>query len=231
MDKCEQLAKEYLDSLFENVVFEPRGKSKLPDFSCNGTVAVEVRRLNQNEFTSGRRRGLEETAITINKRIKLLFDGLEPSDSEGSWYVTYSFHRPIPEWRVLRSQIKKVLSTINLSSCVEIEAHPNFKLSFMKAKRTLQKKFVLIGNDLDIGGFVAAEIFRNVITCIEEKDELVTPYLKLYDKWWLLLVDLTHLAPAEEERNIVRTNLSVTHHWEKILVLNPNNSLDVWEIQ
>jgi hypothetical protein len=49
----EELAQHYLVSLgLGQVVYEPEPNLP-PDFLINGTVAVEVRRLNQNEITAG----------------------------------------------------------------------------------------------------------------------------------------------------------------------------------
>jgi len=51
MKREEKITEAYLKALgFEDIVFEPEGKSKLPDFRIDGNIAVEVRRLNQNYF-------------------------------------------------------------------------------------------------------------------------------------------------------------------------------------
>jgi hypothetical protein len=62
MDESETLALKYLQSQgFINIKFEPDG-NRPPDFLVDDTIAVEVRRLNQNfEYTFGKR-GLEEEA-------------------------------------------------------------------------------------------------------------------------------------------------------------------------
>jgi hypothetical protein len=61
MDQSEQLAKQYLCALgFESIVYEPDGNIP-PDFLADDRVAVEVRRLNQNEMIESGNRGLEES--------------------------------------------------------------------------------------------------------------------------------------------------------------------------
>ena len=50
MDASEIVAYKYLEYRgFKKIVFEPEGKSTPPDFFVDDRIAVEVRRLNQNE--------------------------------------------------------------------------------------------------------------------------------------------------------------------------------------
>jgi hypothetical protein len=59
MDQSEKVAYQYLSSCgFRDIVYEPDGNIP-PDFLVNDSVAVEVRRLNQNEQTPAGPRGLE----------------------------------------------------------------------------------------------------------------------------------------------------------------------------
>jgi hypothetical protein len=52
MNDSEKAVYEYLTSLgFRTVVYEPDGKVS-PDFLIDGRIAVEARRLNQNEDTA-----------------------------------------------------------------------------------------------------------------------------------------------------------------------------------
>jgi hypothetical protein len=67
MNREEKIAEAYLKSLgFKNVVFEPDGNIP-PDFSMDGRIAVEVRRLNQHFFTKDEVRGLEEGRLPLFK--------------------------------------------------------------------------------------------------------------------------------------------------------------------
>ena len=231
MDRCEQLAKVYLDTVFPSVVFEPQGNSTTPDFACDGTIAVEVRRLNQNEFTSGSRRGLEETSITLSRRMKILLDSIGQPHPPKSWLVRYSFRRPIPKWKTLQRLVREALLTLDPSSTLEVKIDRNFTISVLDAGDPHSKQFILGGYiDFDAGGLVGAEILKNVRTCIEEKSQTTAEYRHLYPTWWLLLVDLTGLAPGQEERKIVRCNLTIAHEWDRVMVLHPQELRSVWEI-
>ena len=77
-DRSEQLALTYLESLrLGPVTHEPDGNVP-PDFLIDGRIAVEVRRLNQNEAVANGHRGLEETAIPLNARLRKLLASLGP---------------------------------------------------------------------------------------------------------------------------------------------------------
>ena len=70
MDDSEKLVEEFLiDRGFSNVIYEPDGKVP-PDFLVNGRIAVEVRRLNQNEEMDEGYRGLEEVAIPLKVALR-----------------------------------------------------------------------------------------------------------------------------------------------------------------
>ena len=106
MDHSERIVSEYLSYRgFRDVVYEPDGNVP-PDFLLNGCVAVEVRRLNQNEETPDGPRGLEEAAIPLQAKVSRLLGTLGSSDEGESWYVVYSFRRPVPSWDELESALR-----------------------------------------------------------------------------------------------------------------------------
>lgn len=103
----ECLAKIYLESLdLGPVIYEPKG-NRPPDFSVDNSIAVEVRRLNQNEITETGYRGLEETRIPLWARVGSLLASFGPPKSGVSWFVSYDFRRPLPEWKTLSSLLRK----------------------------------------------------------------------------------------------------------------------------
>ena len=62
MNDSERSVNVYLNSpQLGPVVFEPDGNNR-PDFLVAGRIAVEARRLNENELVAGVHRGLEVTA-------------------------------------------------------------------------------------------------------------------------------------------------------------------------
>jgi hypothetical protein len=70
MDQSEAKAHEFLTAQgFADIVPEPDGNVP-PDLAINNTVAVEVRRLNQNYEVNGRTKGLEEDAQPLAQPAK-----------------------------------------------------------------------------------------------------------------------------------------------------------------
>jgi hypothetical protein len=106
MDRSERIVSEYLSYRgFRDVVYEADGNVP-PDFLLNGCIAVEVRRLNQNEDKPDGPRGLEEAAIPLQAKVSRLLRTLGPSDGGESWYVVYTFRRPLLSWDELANALR-----------------------------------------------------------------------------------------------------------------------------
>jgi hypothetical protein len=110
MNREENITEAYLKSLdFKDVVFQPDGNIP-PDFSIDGRIAVEVRRLNQHFFTKDEVRGLEETRIPL---FTLLESSLSEFDSQYkgcSYWVAIKFHRPVEKGNTNKKAINKALT-------------------------------------------------------------------------------------------------------------------------
>ena len=78
MDSSENIVFTYLSHQgFTDVVYEPDGNVP-PDFLLDGRIAVEVRRLNQNEQMASGSHGLEEVAKPLWARMNRLVGSLGP---------------------------------------------------------------------------------------------------------------------------------------------------------
>ncbi|MET0555249.1 MAG: hypothetical protein ABW221_19560 [Vicinamibacteria bacterium] len=170
MDKTEQVAQQHLRSRgFTDVRYEPDGNVP-PDFLVDARIAVEVRRLNQHEETTGTPRGLEAVSIPLLHRMRKLLPALGPARGE-SWYVTYTFERPLLE-----------------------------------------------------------QLDRNIRLCVDEKARKVAKVRSRYPEWWLLLVDHVAHGLELEDHEELRRLLSMSHSWDKILVVNPLHPAQVFEL-
>ena len=106
MNREEQVAREYLVHLgYHYIVHEPDG-NQTPDFLVDGRLAVEVRRLNQNELTESGYCGLEVTRIRRRTQIESLLASLGPAKWGTSWFVHYTIKRPLTEWKHLRVPLR-----------------------------------------------------------------------------------------------------------------------------
>lgn len=223
MDKSEQIAESHLKSRgFQSIVYEPDGNIP-PDFLVDGQIAVEVRRLNQNEDTAEGPRGLEEVAIPLQGAVKRLLKELGPSRGGESWYVMYDFRRPLAaDWRpALRGSLMAFRDGPERQTGRRAVA-PRLKVNLIRAGRSYQDFFVLGGYaDGDSGGFVLSELNRNIRICVLDKTNKVARVRANYPEWWLLLVDHIGFGLDATGRVELRQLLQLEHSWDKILIVSP----------
>jgi hypothetical protein len=75
--------------------------------SIRRRIAVEVRRLNENEVRkSGGFRGLETDRISTGPWFQILLRALGPAQSDISWFVGCQLQRPIPRCHRVRSGLE-----------------------------------------------------------------------------------------------------------------------------
>jgi len=233
MDRSEQVVSEYLSHRgFLDVVYEPDGNVP-PDFLIDGRIAVEVRRLNQNENTPNGHRGLENVAIPLRAKVCALLKTLGPSDDE-SWYVMYRLRRPLPPWKqlaaALRTELLEFRNNTNRSRTTRTVT-PMFRVTLIKAGRSYPDFFVLGGfADSDSGGFILAELSRNISICLTEKTRKVACVRAKYPEWWLMLVDYIGYGIDERDHEEVRQLFQFEHSWGKIVLVNPLDATQGYEL-
>ena len=232
MDKSEQIAESHLRSRgFQDIMYEPDGNVP-PDFLVDGQIAVEVRRLNQNEDTPEGPRGFEEVAIPLQDAVKRLLNELGPSRDGQSWYVMYDFRRPLAaDWRpALRASLVAFRDGAERQPGRRVVV-PRFKVNLLRAGRSYPDFFVLGGYaDGDSGGFVLSELNRNIRICVLEKTNKVARVRANYPQWWLLLVDHMGFGLDAAEREELRQLLQLDHSWDKILIVSPIDPPTAYEL-
>jgi hypothetical protein len=234
-DECERIAKDHLVSLgFERIVYEPDG-SNPPDFLVDDRIAVEVRRLNQNELTETGFRGLEEIRIPIEWRIRKLLVSLGPAKSNTSWFVGYKLKRPIPPWSQIEPELRRRLEVFrdNTSnwepSRITLDG---FELDiFLKAGDPHPTFFVYGGgSDQDTGGWVFVETQKNLRLCIAEKTLKIARVRHKYPEWWLILVDQVGYGVAQSDQKLFTEHLGIDHEWDKVILLSPLDPRAAFEV-
>jgi len=218
----EQIAERYLKSLdIGEVVHEPDGKVP-PDFLIDGRIAVEVRRLNQHYKESGKFRGLEQDSIPLRQRLENLLSEFGASLPAATWFVMFSFRRPIPEWRTLRTRIRDALSSFLIAptdKAWRIPIAESFDLTILRSTKTYDDCFLLGGyDDMDSGGWIVSEIIRNASAFMATKSLKVAPHLSKYSVWWLVFVDYIALGGEGEE---VRQHITRSKPWDRVVFLSP----------
>jgi hypothetical protein len=235
MNDSEKSVYEYLTSRsLGTVVYEPDGKVP-PDFLVDGRIAVEVRRLNQNETTASGDRGLEQVSKPLHEVVQNALAKAGPPVDGTSWFVFYSFGRPLPPWkeleRLLAIALQEARGRPHLED-EEIRVTRKFRLSFTRASKTHQHLFVLGGSgDHDSGGFVVSEMARNLRICIAEKTSKVSSVRSRYSEWWLASEDRIGYGVLDEsDRTLLRQLIEPDQGWSKIILVNPLNPSSGFEL-
>ncbi len=236
MDYTEKHVLEHLKHIgFTNIIYEPDGNIP-PDFLVDNKIAIEVRRLNQNYFDGNTTKGLEEAAIPLSYNIKkLLLDIGTPINGQ-SWFVWFHFSRPVEIWSALKRKIKNTLIDFiqssnqhNVSNILINET--NFQLKVYIASKAYPTTFLLGGcSDEQSGGWVIPEMKTNIQHCIHDKTGKISRFRTKYPKWWLALVDHVGFGLDEFDRNQFHGQVSIIHNWDKIIIINPNDYKNYFEI-
>jgi hypothetical protein len=237
MDTSEQLAERYLASLsLGDVVYEPDGNVP-PDFVVGGAIAVEVRRLNQNhEVEEGKTQGLEEIDIPLRHRMQKHLREFAPSRDGECWYVGYDFKRPVESWKVLRPVLDRALQEFYMSPIrqrMKLKLTRHFSIDFVPASIDRGSFFLLGANmDYDSGGWVVAELERNLRICIAEKERKISTFRSRYPAWWLVLEDRIDYAVDSEDRPRFKSEVMsrIEHTFDRIVLLDPRDYRRAFEV-
>ena len=173
MNDSERAISEYLDSLrIGGVQYEPDGNVP-PDFLVDGRIAVEARRLNEHEEVNGGYRGLEVTAMPLHAAVVKALDNSGPPVDSRSWFVHYTVRRPLPPWKEVERSLRLAVLEFRERSAEpprEMRLGRSIRLRFHPTSQT-HPTLLLLGSssDHDAGGFLVAELTRNLQICIPEK--------------------------------------------------------------
>jgi hypothetical protein len=229
VDKSEQVVEEFLSGIGHHPVYEPDGNIP-PDFSIeSGKIAIEVRRLNQ-QYAG---KGLEETLMPLFFKMKTLLASMGPPTNGSSFYVSYSFARPL-NWNHLKPKIRAALEQFvedppNAGSRIRIDEL--FELRFDPRTSAHPHKFLLGGiSDTDAGGFIVPEFLSALHHCVREKSLKIAEHRARYPTWWLCLIDHVAGSLSDDAKIVVRNNFIRPLEWQKIITINPTDASDYFEL-
>ena len=233
MDDSEILVERYLRQLgLGDVVYEPDGNIP-PDFVVGEKIAVEVRRLNQNHVSGGRREGLENAAVPLWKNIREHLSTFGAPKHGKSWLIFYSFGRPVSSWKVIRKKINDALEPFVLdpnAEAIDRDLEDGFRLT-VRSIPPRSSLFVLLGSsDQESGGWLLDELDRNLKIVIQEKTGKIAPYRAKYPIWWLIMPDHIAYGMDDYDLSLFRDQITVVHSFDKIVLLDPRNHLRAVEI-
>ncbi len=224
-DKFEMHAMRYLVGQGHFVIHERDGNVP-PDLLVDGTIAVEVRRLNiSHRLENGKLEGRERAFNKIVGRTAKVCKSLGNGDAGVQWYVRPRIVRPTPDLNLFGKELRAFLLevrktapagviTVTLQkSGVEIRIKPRTKWH--------GDQFVL-GGARDPGGiFYGSALDENLRFCIEQKTGKVTPFRSTYPQWWLVLVDCVALAFDDDDYARFQAETQIEHGWDRVLLISP----------
>ncbi|MDH5300225.1 MAG: hypothetical protein OEW58_02555 [Gammaproteobacteria bacterium] len=213
MDAQEKIAKDYLAYKgYESIEFEPDGNIP-PDFLVDGTIAIEVRRLNQNyENEDGETSGLEEDRFPLYNLVNQLLDSYDQQFFGKTYFVYLWFRRPVGSGKVVRNAVKEALDEFSkcpLDKKTKIKINSNLSLNILPASSSKNGKLYLLGgcSDRDSGGWVLSELERNILICSEEKLQKVQRYRSNYSVWWLVLINRLGFEIGNDEKRYLNDGI------------------------
>lgn len=229
----ESTAEKYLNDLNRGrVTYEPQGNVP-PDFSLGADIAVEVRRLNENYFANGKSRGLEEVSVPLFRVLDRLLLAYDQTYDGRSYGVGIMFRRPLltSTPRDLKKALDQFLGD-NARKPRDVRINRNTWLQIFPIRQRANQVFRrAIDSDNDSGGVVVSLYVKNIVRCLTEKSLKIAANKRLYDQWWLLLVDAIwawNLMPEEIDQ--VRAGITSLQAFDKLIVINHSGSMCLLEI-
>jgi hypothetical protein len=221
MDYSEKVAMNHLRFRgHHDVLYEPDGNVP-PDFLVDRRIAVEVRRLGQTDSGFEPQKALEESSIPLSIRFGRLLASYGNSDVRR--LISIAFRRPLPAWRLVDKGSRKFLDAVRAGTLAEGTTQtvaPNVNLTYTYKLEQAGDAFGLDDtDDPDWGGWIMAELERNLRVCIDEKTRKIAPHRSKYPEWWLVLVAQPVYAASERHIQQFRRSTRITHDWDKIVIV------------
>ena len=155
--------------------------------------AVEVRRLNQNYNDSGKYKSLEQLSFPLQHKIEKMLSAIIKPNHDKSYFVTYSFRRPLGDINKVLERMKNTLIRFLENENEEINTfkiNDRFTIRIFPSSDKNDDVFLLGAiSDRDAGGFSVSEVYRNLSLCIAEKTQKIENYRHKYHLWWLIFID------------------------------------------
>ena len=235
MDRAEAQAERYLrEQGFRKIVHEPDGTNP-PDFLLDDTIAIEVRRLNENIVTpDGEAAGLSEREIPLSKKLQELVRGYGKR-GPASWLLAVRFKRPVPSWKVIEKRLKPFLDRLantpgSRREHLDIE-NGAFAVDAMPWHDNPYTVFeIAVTSDEDSGGWVLELLEKNIRLCVVEKTAKVGRVRDRYHTWWLVLIDEIAFGLSESDKQQFEASVSISHSFDKVVLVSAADPTRAYEL-
>jgi len=220
----ESFAEQYLMGLgLGQVIFEPDGNTP-PDFSIGISIGVEVRRLNQQYFSSSKPEGLEQLSFPLWNLIEKEISKFDSKYNGNTYFIGFEFSRPYDESpketaKSIREKLNNFLLSGN-SPPTDLPINNGLNFFLLSASPIPGRTFVMAGDlDHDSGGAILPMFIDNINYCIEQKSKKIEPYLNSYNEWWLLLINTLGWGLDSKEKLYVKSKISGLRKFNRLVII------------
>jgi hypothetical protein len=151
-----------------------------------------------------------------------------------SWFVFFSFSRPVENWKTLKPKLEAELRAFQAAPIPGHTRHQlatGFELEIAQAASSHPTFYVMGGSiDDESGGWLVGEVEKNLKICIAEKTDKIRDFRTKYAEWWLVLVDHIALGLDASDIQQLKAHTSISHTWDKVIVIDPNNPTRSFQI-
>ena len=211
---------------YDNMRYEPDGNVP-PDILLNEEIAIEVRRLNQNQVVGNDFKGLEQDEYAIHGLLKKIMEEVSDKNFDKSAFVGYYFSRPLPGKKEIKKKVSLILNNHKqfMHKNREYEIADNFKLRILPSTHKLQNQYQYgMSSDGDSGGFVVGLIYDNLKLIIAEKENKIKNYRTKYSEWWLAVVDTIGYGLSDLDAEQFYELKKIESQFDRILLVSPINA-------
>jgi hypothetical protein len=189
----ERITYDFLSTLgYKNIIYEPLGRSKPPDFSIEGKIGIEVRRLNKYIKINGEYEPIEKFEFEFVPKFRNAIKELENQNLPFSIGINLNYKRPFEVTKQLLKDLKNSIIDSTISENYGINIFFNEKITYMlfKGNGRSDQTYKLIGiMDRDRGGVVQDSRSNALQICIDEKSSKLKSLEDKFNELWLVLVD------------------------------------------
>lgn len=207
---------------YENILFEPDGNIP-PDILVDNKIAIEVRRLNQNQKTVNGFKGLEQDEFLVHGILRKIMEEVSDEDYEKSAFVGYYFKRPIPSKNEIKKFAKEVLENhkSSIDEMREYEYNKYFRMMVFPSEIKLDQQYEYgMSTDGDSGGFIVSLIYENLKLIISEKEEKTKNYRNKYSEWWLAVVDTIGYGLSDLDLGQLNDLPKIENQFDRLLLIS-----------
>ncbi len=211
---------------YTEIEFEPDGNIP-PDILVDNKIAIEVRRLNQNEIMEEGFNGLEEDEFSVQGIMRKILQESSDETFDKSAFVGYYFNRPIPTKKEIKKYVSEILE--NHKSIIDEEReyvlNKYFRMNIFPSATKLNQQYQYgMSSDNDSGGFVVSLIYENLKLIIPEKDEKTSKYRERYSEWWLAVVDKIGYGLSDLDSKQFHNLPKIENSFDRLLLVSAINS-------